>query len=206
MNQYQRPWWAWALRLPALKTTLHEDHRPGYKRFIIEGEPQFKSMAWVTYGPALAVVVVVIMGGLAWALEIRQQSIMIKTLFVCLTILLPMLVWIMGSALMNRLVERALQHEATATKERVELELDLTARTLRLDGTTLIPFDEIADFKLMSNGGAYYQPHEEIVPLVHLMLDTKQGQKTLLKQELGTVQQKLELISQLKALTNPPQD
>jgi hypothetical protein len=206
LNRYQRPWWVWALRLPALKTTLHEDHRPGHKRFIIEGEPQFKSMAWVTYGPALAVVAVVIMGGLAWALEIRQQSIMIKTLFVCLTIILPMLVWIMASALINSLVERALQQEAAAMKERVQLDLDLTARTLRVDETTSIPFDEIADFKLMSNGGIYYQPHDEMVPLVYLMMETKQGQKTLLKQGLGTVQQKLELISQLKALTGSPPD
>jgi hypothetical protein len=146
------------------------------------------------------------MGGLAWALEIRQQSIMIKTLFVCLTIILPMLVWIMASALINSLVERALQQEAAAMKERVQLDLDLTARTLRVDETTSIPFDEIADFKLMSNGGIYYQPHDEMVPLVYLMMETKQGQKTLLKQGLGTVQQKLELISQLKALTGSPPD
>jgi hypothetical protein len=188
------------MRMPALETTLKEDHQPGLKRFIVEGYPQFRSLTWITYGPVLAVIAVIILGGLAWSMDIRTQPSATKMTFVCLMVLVPLLLWAVGAGLINLLVSRALQQERIATSRRVEINLDLAEKTLRLNEGQPINFEAISNFKLMTSNGVYYEPQEEISPLVQLMMDTNQGQQMILSKELGSTPQKLQLASQLQAL------
>jgi hypothetical protein len=120
--------------------------------------------------------------------------------FVCLMVLMPLLLWAVGAGLINLLVSRALQQERIATSRRVEINLDLAEKTLRLNEGQPINFEAISNFKLMTSNGVYYEPQEEISPLVQLMMDTNQGQQMILSKELGSTPQKLQLASQLQAL------
>ena len=153
----------------------------------------------------LAVIGVIILGGLAWSMDIRAQPSATKMTFVCLMVLVPLLLWAIGALLINLLVKRALQQETTATSQRVEINLDLAEQTLRLNEGQPIRFEAISDFKLMTSNGVYYEPQEEISPLVQLIMETNQGQIMILPKELGSTPQKLQLASQLQALTLPKQ-
>lgn len=198
MKSYQRPWWAFAVQMPALNTTLKEDHHTEQKRFVIEGEPVLRSLTWVIYGPTLAIVAVTIMGLVAWGFEVRSQSTAVKLLVVCAMVLLPVLFWVIGGGIINKMAQRALEQQIQASREHVELKLDLAAKTFQLNQELPIPFDQITGFKLVSDAGVYYEPKEEGSSMVNLVMKTKQGQVTLLKKNLGTLRQKLQLIHQLK--------
>jgi len=206
LKPYQRPWWALAIQMPILATTLQEDHHADQKRFIIEGSPTCKSLTWITYGPALAMLVVISLGLLAWDFEVRSQAMTIKLLVVCAMVLLPALGWVVGGSIINRRVQKALEQQIQANKEHVELTLDLTARTFQLNQAPPIPFNQINGFKLVSNAGIYYDPNEEMGSLFNLALETNRGPITLLKSDLGATRQKLQLAGQLQALIAPFSD
>lgn len=199
LKSYQRPWWAFAVQMPALNTTLKEDHHAEQKGFVIEGEPVLRSLTWVIYGPTLAMVAVTIMGLVAWGLEVRSQSTAIKLFVVCAMVLLPVLFWVIGGGIINKMVQRALEQQIQAGREHVELKLDLAAKMFQLNQELPIPFDQITSFKLVSDAGVYYEPNEEGSSMVNLVMKTKQGQIILLKKNLGTLRQKLQLINQLEA-------
>ncbi|NIT58545.1 MAG: hypothetical protein GWN00_20630 [Aliifodinibius sp.] len=129
----------------------------------------------------------------------RSQSTAVKLLVVCAMVLLPVLFWVIGGGIINKIVQRALEQQIQAGREHVELKLDLAAKTFQLNQESPIPFDQITGFKLVSDAGVYYKPNEEGSSMVNLMMETKQGQITLLKKNLGTLRQKLQLIHQLEA-------
>jgi hypothetical protein len=82
----------------------------------------------------------------------------------------------------------------------VRLTLDLTAHTFQQNEAALIPFSDITDFKLVSDAGVYYDSQADAAPLHSLIVETNQGQHVLLPKELGSMQQKLQLLSQLRAI------
>lgn len=200
MTPYQRPRWALALRMPALETTLKEDHRPHEKRFIIEGQPVLKSLTWVTYGPVLAVFGVLVIGMAVWLLQIRSQPVAIKLIAVCAMVLLPMLCWVLGGIILDRLMRPYLEAEVEAGRECVEIALNLSDKTLRQNAREPVTFAAITGFKLVSDAGLHYDPEQAAGVMMNLVMETDQGQLILLDKTLGNIRQKLQLVSQLQAM------
>ena len=200
MNHYQRPWWVLAMRMPALDTQLREAHQPDEKRFIIEGQPVLRSLAWVTYGPGLAVITVLLLGWLAWTYDIRSQPTNSKMLVVCGMILFPLIAWGVGGSLINRLMAYFLAQEMATGQQQVVITLQLLTKTLQFNQSTAIPFAEISGFRLISDAGVYYSPESENHALMNLVMETEQGQVTLLPKTLGSTHQKRQLQSQLAAI------
>ncbi|HEY85203.1 MAG TPA: hypothetical protein G4N96_08860 [Chloroflexi bacterium] len=199
MTAKQRPWWLLAMQMPLLDTTLKEDHRPGQKRYIIAGKPVIKNLSWIVYGPLAAIATLLAVGALTWMLNISEQEKAMKLAFVCLLGLMPMLVWAAAGVLIGKLAQRSLNREIEANAQQIEIVLNLEERALRLNNTISIPFSDIDSFKLISDAGVYYTPAEDSVTIVNLIAHTHQGQVPLLPKELGTLKQKLQLVSQLEA-------
>ncbi len=195
----QRPWWLFAMQMPLLDTTLKEDHWPDQKQYIIEGKPVIKNLSWIVYGPLAAVAALLATGALTWMLNVSEQEKAIKLAFVCLLALMPMVAWAVAGLLIGKLAQRLLNREIEANTQRVEIVLNLKERTLRLNNATPIPFSDIEAFNLISDSGVYYTPAEDSVTIVNLIANTHQGQILLLPQELGSLKQKLQLVSQLEA-------
>jgi hypothetical protein len=187
------------MQMPLLDTTLKEDHRPGQKRYIIAGKPVIKNLSWIVYGPLAAIATLLAVGALTWMLNISEQEKAMKLVFVCLLALMPMVVWAVAGLLIGKLAQRSLNREIEANTQRVEIVLNLEERTLRLNDTAPIPFSDIEAFKLISDSGVYYTPAEDSVTIVNLIANTHQGQVPLLPKELGSLKQKLQLVSQLEA-------
>lgn len=200
MTTYQRPWWAIAMQLPAFKTTLEENHQNVVKQFVIEGEPVLRSFAWVTYGPLAAVGGVVLMGIVAWAIDISNQPGSSRIAFACGMFAIPALMWLVGGFASNKLMAHFLARETEAKKEVVQITVDTQAGVLQQNQNQPIALADITGFKLVSDSGFDYEPEKDSNPLVHLMVETKQGQVNLLRKHLGTAQQKQQIISKLKAL------
>ena len=199
MTTKHRPWWLFAMQMSLLDTTIKEDHQPDKKRYIIAGKPVIKNLSWIVYGPVFAVLAVLLVGVLSWALAINRQDATLKLIFVCFLALSPALAWGVMGAVMNKLSQRYLDAEVDAKKQRVELELDMTTRALQKDNELPVSFDDIEDFKLVADSGVYYTPGENSVTIVNLIANTRQGKVTLLPKQLGSLRQKLQLLSQLEA-------
>ena len=201
MTTKYRPWWLFAMQMSLLDTTIREDHHPDKKRYIIAGKPVIKNLSWIVYGPVFAVLAVLVVGALSWALAINRQDATLRLIFVCFLALSPALAWAVMGAVMNKVSQRYLDAEVEAKKQRVEIELDLATRALQKDNEFPISFDDIEDFKLVSDSGVYYTPGENSVTIVNLIANTRQGKVTLLPKALGSLKQKLQIISELEALT-----
>ena len=199
----KRPWWALALQLPSLKTTLSEAEQDQQTLFEITGEPVLRGLAWITYGPLMAVVGVFVVGSLAWSLEISEQSGTNRALFACFMFVLPIIFWGIGGAAANKLMAKSLARQAAANTERVRIAVDSTAQTIQINQDTPIPFAAVRSFKLITDSGVEYAPNAETNPPAHLILDSKRGQITLLKKSMGTAQQKQQLVSKIEALIMP---
>lgn len=203
MTKKNRPWWVFATQMPLLDTTLSENHQPTLKYFIVEGTPIIKSLHWIVYGPILAVAMAIGLSGLAWLSSIKSQPNELKLAFACLLGLMPVLVWVAGSLIIGKLGQKHLTRQKEAGRQRVEIRLDEVARTLQIDGQPPLRFEDLDEFRLITDNGVYYNPQESIAPLVNLVVDTTAGQIPVLPKELGNIKQKLQLQSQLNALTHP---
>jgi len=195
----QRPWWLFAMQMPLLDTILREDHKPGQKRFIIEGKPVIKNLSWITYGPIAAVLALLLVGALTWLLGVNDQAKTTKLAFVCLLGVSPLIAWALAGALIGKTAQVYINRQIEANTQRAVIALDLNEKSLQLDETPPTPFADIEGFKLISDSGVYYSPGEDAVTIVNLIMNTKQGQATLLPKELGSLKQKLQLVSQLEA-------
>ena len=196
----QHPGWVFAMKMALLDTTLQEERLPNGKRFIIAGTPVIKNLSWVIYGPIAAALAVLLVGALSWLLNVREQEQTIKLIFVCFFALTPALAWMMAGSFIGKLAQKYLDREVEAGKQRVELNLDLEAHTLQKNAEPPIPFDDIEDFKLVTDAGVYYASGENSVNIVNLIAHTKQGRVTLLPKALGSLKQKLQIVSELEAL------
>ncbi len=201
LTEKNRPWWIFTTQMPLLDTTLSENHQPPLKHFIVEGVPVIKSLHWIMYGPLLAVMTVAGMTGLAWLLNIKSQSNEMKLAFACMWGVTPILVWVAGGWIIGKLGQKYLARRREAGRRRVDLRLDLTARTLQINRQPPLHFEDLGEFKLITDNGVYYNPQESIAALLNLAVDTTAGQITILPKDLGNVKQKLQLQSQLNALT-----
>ncbi|MEM7033664.1 MAG: hypothetical protein AAF629_29215 [Chloroflexota bacterium] len=203
MTTYKRPWWAIARQLPAFKATLQEDHQVTIKRHIVAGEPIILSFAWITYGPLFAVIGVAILTVVAWYIDISDQAMSNRIIFACSMLAFPAILWVVGGFVSSRFIQRFLDREIQSKVEHTTITLDIEKQTLTVDQLSPIDFAEIRAFKLVSDSGFAYEPDEDSNPLVHLVMETSQGQVTILEKYLSTAQQKLQLISKLEAHVMP---
>ena len=117
MSNYQRPWWLMVNKPPGLITTVQEESQPGERIFVIHGEPLVQGLAWLTWGPVTAVLVVGLLTGLALAINVREQTAFIRGGMVMAFLGLPALAWIGVTLLVNRLSQKHLHKNLGAPGE-----------------------------------------------------------------------------------------
>jgi len=203
LNTNQRPWWAFAMKMPLLDTVLLENHSATEKHFIVEGKPVLKSLHWVAYGPFFAVATIVGLGIMAWTMNVRAQSDGFKAMFAILFLFLPLIVWVAGSFIMGKATQKYLNRQISAEQVRVEIALNLSKQTLQVNQNTPIPFGSITAFKLISDSGTYFDPQSKTTSIYHLIAETTQGHVSILPKALGNIKQKLQLMSQLEGIIVP---
>ncbi len=198
MANKQRPWWLFAMQMPLLDTILREDHQSEQKRFIIEGQPVIKNLSWITYGPIAAVLTLLLVGAATWMLGVNGQAKTTKLAFACLLGLSPLIAWAMAGAAVGKISQVYINRQIKADAQRAVISLGLNEKALQLNESPPISFDDIEGFKLISDSGVYYSPGDGAITIVNLVMNTKQGQITLLPKKLGSLKQKLQLVSQLE--------
>ena len=113
-NPYRRPWWLIVNKSARLITTVREETRPGERVFIIRGEPLVQGLGWLIWGPVGALVVILLLAGLAIAFGISERGWGIKAVFVVAFLALPALAWAGIAAVLAHLSEKFLQAERQA--------------------------------------------------------------------------------------------
>lgn len=199
MDTVSRPWWAFSLTMPMLETSQREEISPAGKTFLIEGKPVYKSLHWVVYGPAFAVIALAIMGAVAWVTDVRNQPHSEKITFAVFLFVIPAVVWLIGGLVMGKLVRSRLDALTAENTVRVKIAVDTAARTLQLNDNPPIPLADIKAIRLITDNGTYFSPNDEIVSIYHLILETTQGHITILPKYMGNIKQKLQLQSQLES-------
>ena len=185
--------------MPMLDTSQREEFRPDGRVFLIEGKPVYKSLHWVVYGPAFAVMALAVMGVLAWLTDVRNQPHSAKITFAVFFFVVPVLVWLIGGVVMGKLVQSRLKTLTAANTERVKIVVNTAARTLQLNDNPPIPLADIRAFRLITDDGTYFAPNDKIVSIYHLIMETAQGHITILPKSMGNIKQKLQLKSQLES-------
>jgi hypothetical protein len=197
VSDYQRPWWLLVNKPAGLVTTIKEETGPDKRGFVIHGEPLVQGLAWLTWGPAAALVVVLILTGLAIGLNIREQAGMVRLLFVAAFLLLPALAWGIATILANRLAARHLEAERRAEAQDCFIYLnrargELSFRVNALAENQQVPFGQIHQVRVTPALGV--RDGRSLC----LTLDTDRGKIILLNETLGTESQKIDLAREIQ--------
>jgi hypothetical protein len=197
VSGYQRPWWLWVNKPGAFTTTVQEEATPQGQRYTIRAEPVIHSLAWLVWGPLAGLGIIILLTGLAIGLQVREQSLTVRALFVLAFLGLPALIWIATVVGVNRLAARHLGAEREAEAQSAQLRLDPAAGVLyyRANSTApemALPFERIKAVKVTEPIGARYSS------AVCLALETDQGKVILLNETLGTEAQKFDLAREIQ--------
>jgi hypothetical protein len=197
MSSYQRPWWLLVNRPPGLVTTVQEESRPGERIFIIHGEPLVQGLAWLTWGPMSAVLVVLLLAVLALAFNVKEQSGVVRGAVVAAFIGLPALAWMGTTLLFNRLSRKHVQAECKASSRECLIRLCQDGAELRFRSSDeseeqSLPYGDIHQVKVIRPIG------EQAGKNARLTLYTSDGPITLLDGTLGTHLQKVDLANELQ--------
>jgi hypothetical protein len=197
MSSYQRPWWLLVNKPPGLITTVQEESRPGERVFIIHGEPLVQGLAWLTWGPVIAVLVVLLLAGLALILNVREQSGFVRGAIVAAFLGLPALAWIGTTLLLNRLSQKHLQAERQADARECVIRLCQGEKVFYFRSSDesqeqSLPYSKIDQAKVTRPIG------EQVGKNVRLTLNTDDGPVTVLDEALGTRIQKIDLATEIQ--------
>ena len=197
MSNYQRPWWLLVNKPPGLITTVQEENQPGERVFVIHGEPLVQGLAWLTWGPVSAVLVVLLLAGLALALNVREQPAFVRGATVVAFLGLPALAWVGTTLLLNRLSRKHLQSERQADTRECVIRLcqekeELCFQSSNESEEQTLPYGKIYQVKVTRPIG------EQVGKNVRLTLNTADGPITLLDETLGTRIQKVDLVNQIQ--------
>ncbi|MCL4303553.1 MAG: hypothetical protein KJ077_48150 [Anaerolineae bacterium] len=197
MIPYRRPWWLIVNKSAQLITTVQEETRPGERVFTIRGEPLVQGLGWLTWGPAGALLVILILAGLAAGLGISQQGWGLKAVFIVAFLALPALTWGVVALALVRLSAKFVQAERQAEAQCCLIRLDQRQGELfyqassQPQGETLA-YQEIRQAKVTHPiGGRDYQA-------LLLTLETERGPIILLNENLGTQNQKMDLAHEIQ--------
>ena len=89
----QRPWWLWASKSHKLSTTVREESTVTGPVYIIRGEPIIQGLTWLVWGPLSALAVIIILTGLAIVFEAKEQTLLVRALFILAFLGLPAVAW-----------------------------------------------------------------------------------------------------------------
>jgi hypothetical protein len=194
---YRRPWWLIVNKSARLITTVQEETRPGERVFIIRGEPLIQSLGWLTWGPVGAVVVILLIAGLAMALGINERGWGIKAIFVVAFLALPALVWSGVAVALIYLSKKFLQAERQAEAQACTIRLnqnqgELTYQTLAQPQPEKLAYQHIRQARVTHPIGG------RDAHALHLTLETHKGPVILLNEALGTQNQKMDLAHEIQ--------
>jgi len=197
MSSYQRPWWLLVNKPPGLITTVQEENRPGERVFVIHGEPLVQGLAWLTWGPVSAVLVVLLLAGLALALNVKDQTAFVRGVIVAAFLGLPALAWAGTTLLLNQLSRKHLQAERQADTRECVIRLcqdkeELCFRSSDESKEQRLSYGKIYQVKVTRPIG------EQVGKNIRLTLNTADGPITLLDETLGTHIQKVDLVNEIQ--------
>jgi hypothetical protein len=197
MNTYRRPWWLVVNKPAGLVTIVQEEFEPGEQIFIIRGEPFVQGLAWLTWGPVGALVVVLILTWLVIALNVREQSRTIQAFFIVAFLGLPALAWGGVALALNRLSEKYLQAERQAETEECVIRLNQKQRELFYQ-TSPSPTEKKVAYDHIRQARVAQPIGERGVKTLRLILETEEGTVVLLSEALGTPAQKTDLVQKIQ--------
>lgn len=197
MNEYQRPWWLWVNKPGRWVTTIRQETTPEGQVYTIRSEPLLQGLTWLIWGPISAVVVVATLTFLAILLEVKDQAILVKALFVLAFLVFPALAWGAAIVISNRLAGRYIKAEREAEARECEIRVSpaqakLYYQTPRSSEASVFPFDHIRAVKITEPIGVRDGSS------VCLTLETEQGKVILLDESLGTEAQKYDLAREMQ--------
>jgi len=180
-----------------LVTTVREESHAGKQTFVIRGEPTVQGMAWLIWGPVAALLVVMLLTGLAMAFEINQQIWETRLLFVALFLLLPALAWGLVAPAVSHFSKKHLQTVRAAEAQECVIQLDQSARQLsyRIVASSIekkLAYEEIRQASLT------YPIGKRDGKNTRLTLSTDEGEIILLDDALGTQLQKRDLAQKIQ--------
>lgn len=198
MTEYRRPWWLIVNRPAGLVSKVREEPSPGERIFIVRGEPVVQGLAWLTWGPVAALVAVVLLAGLAISFEVREQSGLVRGLFIMAFLALPALSWGVMTIILNQFSEKYLKLERQALAEQCIIRLnqnqgELSYQTSARPDERKIAFDDIRQVRVSYPVGARQNGPPR------LTIETDEGPITLLNETLGTQVQKVDLANEIQA-------
>lgn len=201
MSNYQRPWWLIVNKPAGLVCTVQEETKPGEQVFIIRGEPVVQGLVWLTWGPVAALLVVVVLAGLAINLNVKEQIGAMKALFVVAFFGLPAVAWGIATIVLNWLAKKHLQLERQAGRQQGVIRLNQERGELYYQ-TTAHPQETRLAYQAIRQPRISYSFGEQQHQTGRLTLDTDNGPVVLLNEELGTRAQKIDLADQVRTALN----
>ncbi len=194
---FRRPWWLIINKSTQLITTIHEETRPGVRIFVIRGEPLIQGLGWLTWGPIGALGTILLLTGLAIALEISERSWLIKIGFIAAFLALPALAWVGLSLVVARLSEKYVQAERQAESRQCLIRLDQNQGELSYQ-TAGQPEEEKLVYQYIRQAKVTYPIGGRDSRTLLLTLETDNGPLILLNETLGTMNQKMDLAQEIQ--------
>ncbi len=197
MSRYRRPWWLLVNKPAGLVTRVEEKTGPGERVFILRGEPLLLGLAWLTWGPVAALVVVGVLAVLAVTLPVREVAWPIRTFFILAFLALPALAWAATSFIMTKLSAKPLQAERAAEAQEAIIRLNGQQGELSCQMTARPEAKKIA-YHQIRQARAAFAIGERGEKATRLVLETGQGPVILLDETLGTAAQKEDLAHEIQ--------
>lgn len=197
MSRYQRPWWLLVNKPAGLITTVRQESRPGERIFLIHAEPLLQGLTWLTWGPAAALVAVLLLAGLALTLNVKEQSNLSRGLFIIAFLALPALAWASTTLILNQLARKHLQAERQTDTRHVVIRLRPDSGELYVQASSnaeeqRVEFSDIQQVKITQPVG------ERSGQNVCLTIETRAGLITILDETVGTHLQKVDLAGEIE--------
>ena len=197
MNSYRRPWWLLVNKPPRLVTTITEENHAGERIFIIRGEPVVQGLAWLTWGPAVALATVALLTGLAITLQVKESGGAIQALFIIALLSLPALAWGGATLVLNRLSEKYLQAERQTHTREYMIRLNKNQGELFYQTTAQseVKHWSYADIQRVRVTHPIGSRGDHAL---HLTLETNEGPVILLNETIGAQTQKFDLAHEIQ--------
>ncbi|MEW5957823.1 MAG: hypothetical protein AB1801_08885 [Chloroflexota bacterium] len=196
MSDFRRPWWLIVNKPAGLTSTVREESGPGRRIFIIRGEPLVQGLVWLTWGPAAALIAVVLVVGIALAINVKTQPTAIRGLVIAAFLGLPALAWGATALALARLSAKYLQAEREAATQECVIHLNQTQGELTYR-TAAKPERKLA-YHDIHRARVTHPVGSQNSQAVQLTLETTAGPIILLDEMLGTQVQKIDLAHEIQ--------
>jgi hypothetical protein len=157
-----------------------------------------QGLAWLTWGPIAALLVVLLLTGLAVGLNIREEAGPIQAVFIAAFLGLPALAWGITTIIVTRLAAKHIRAEREASSQKCLIRLDQKRGELGYQTTALSTekkqaYSAIRRVRVTPAIGARDRQS------LRLTLETGDSSIVLLNEELGTQAQKSDLAREIEA-------